>query len=180
MQDRIAESGTDRPADDDPDGWYKAARCFDLNQLANEAFHASSTERSAPALHAPDSRTTYSFACTSAPTQYFKPAHTSAPPLFRPTTPLHPGIPMDIDAQHAKASTPHTCHRCGSPNHLIRDCPRRFDVRHMCTEEIDDFFATVLARHDAIASGSSSAVSEAEGTVVEREVTEEDFVRHSG
>ena len=87
---------------------------------------------------------------------------------------------MDIDAQHAKASTPHTGHRCGSPNHLIRDCPRRFDVRHMCTEEIDDFFAAVLARRDAIASGSTSEVNEAEVTVVEREATEEDFVWHSG
>src|SRR3981189_134022 len=179
-QDQIVESGTDRLADNDPDGWYKAARRFDLNRMANEAFPALSTKRSAPAPHAPDGRTTYSFARTSAPTQYVKPTHTSAPPPFRPTAPLYPGIPMDIDAQRAKASTPHTCHRCGSPNHLIRDCPRRFDVRHMCTEEIDDFFATVLARRDAIASGSSSAVSEAEGTVVEREVTEEDFVRHSG
>jgi hypothetical protein len=87
---------------------------------------------------------------------------------------------MDIDAQRAKASTPHTCHRCGSPNHLIRDCPQCFDVRHLCTEEIDDFFATVLARRDAVASGSTSVVSEAKGTVVEREVTEEDFVRRSG
>ena len=87
---------------------------------------------------------------------------------------------MDIDAQRAKASTPHTYHRCGSPNHLIRGCPRRFDVRHMCTEEIDDFFATVLARRDAIASGSTSEVSETEGTVVERKVTEKDLVRHRG
>jgi hypothetical protein len=30
-QDRIAESATDRPADNDPDSWYKAARRFDLN-----------------------------------------------------------------------------------------------------------------------------------------------------
>jgi hypothetical protein len=30
-QDQIAESGTDRPADNDPDGWYKAACHFNLN-----------------------------------------------------------------------------------------------------------------------------------------------------
>src|SRR3979490_3402247 len=64
-QDRIEESGTDRPADNDPDSWYKAARRFDLNRLANEAFHASSTKRSAPAPHTLDGRTTYSFARTS-------------------------------------------------------------------------------------------------------------------
>src|SRR3979490_1160949 len=114
-QDRIAESGTDRPADNNPDGWYKAARRFDLNRLANEAFHASSTKRSAPAPHAPDGRTAYAFPRTSAPTQYARPAPTSALPPFRPTAPPHPGVPMDIDAQRTKASTPHTCHRCGSP-----------------------------------------------------------------
>jgi hypothetical protein len=53
-QDQIAESGTDRPADNDPDGWYKSARCFDLNRLANEVFHALSTQRLTPTLHAPD------------------------------------------------------------------------------------------------------------------------------
>ena len=87
---------------------------------------------------------------------------------------------MDIDAQRAKTSTPHTCHRCGSPNHLICDCPRRFDVRHMCTEEIDEFLADVLARRDAVAAGSTSEGSGAGVTVVERKASEEDFARHSG
>jgi hypothetical protein len=41
-QDRIAESGMDRPKDRDFDGWFKAARCLDLNCLANEAFHCAS------------------------------------------------------------------------------------------------------------------------------------------
>jgi hypothetical protein len=30
-QDKIAESGTDRPRDNDHQGWYAAARQFDLN-----------------------------------------------------------------------------------------------------------------------------------------------------
>jgi hypothetical protein len=41
-QDRIAESGTDRPQDRDFDSWFKAAHCLDLNRLANEAFHYAS------------------------------------------------------------------------------------------------------------------------------------------
>jgi hypothetical protein len=32
-QDRIAESGTDRPQDRDFDGWFKATQCLDLNCL---------------------------------------------------------------------------------------------------------------------------------------------------
>jgi hypothetical protein len=49
-QDRIAESGTDRPQDKDFDGWFKAARCLDLNHLANEAFHYASR---CPLTHTP-------------------------------------------------------------------------------------------------------------------------------
>jgi hypothetical protein len=41
-QDKIAESGTDRPRDNDHQGWYAAAQRFDLNRLANEAFRYTS------------------------------------------------------------------------------------------------------------------------------------------
>jgi hypothetical protein len=50
----------------------------------------------------------------------------------------------------------------------------------MCTKEIDDFFADVLARRDATASGSISEGSEAGVTVIEHKAAEEDFVQHSG
>jgi hypothetical protein len=46
-QDKIAESGTDRPKDNDLQGWFQAARRFDLNRLANEAFRYTS-RRAAP------------------------------------------------------------------------------------------------------------------------------------
>jgi hypothetical protein len=41
-QDRITESGMDRPSDMDFNSWFKAARCLDLRHLANEAFHLAS------------------------------------------------------------------------------------------------------------------------------------------
>jgi hypothetical protein len=41
-QDKIAESGTDQPKDNDLQGWFQAAHRFDLNRLANEAFRYTS------------------------------------------------------------------------------------------------------------------------------------------
>jgi hypothetical protein len=57
-QDKIAESGTDRPKDNNLQGWFQAACRFNLNQLANEAFHytsrcpAPATTTTYPARHA--------------------------------------------------------------------------------------------------------------------------------
>jgi hypothetical protein len=39
IQDRIAKSGTDRPCNNDFDGWFKAPHQLDLNCLANKAFY---------------------------------------------------------------------------------------------------------------------------------------------
>jgi hypothetical protein len=55
-QDRIAEAGTDRPDDMDFNGWFKAARCLDLNHLANEAFHLVSRR---PPTHSTPTPMTY-------------------------------------------------------------------------------------------------------------------------
>jgi hypothetical protein len=56
-QDRIAESGMDRPSNTDFNGWFKAARCLDLNWLANKAFHYASRH---PPTHSAPSPTTHS------------------------------------------------------------------------------------------------------------------------
>jgi hypothetical protein len=55
-QDRIAESGMDRPSDMDFNGWFKAAQCLDLNHLANEAFHLASRR---PSTHSAPMPMTY-------------------------------------------------------------------------------------------------------------------------
>ena len=64
-------------------------------------------------------------------------------------------------------------------DHLIRDCPRRFDVRHMTSDEREACFEGFLAERDT--QRTVYGDHEAEGvTVVEREISEEDFVRSSG
>jgi hypothetical protein len=56
-QDCIAKSGADRLGDTDFNGWFKAARCLDLNRLANEAFHLASRR---PPTHSAPLDTTHS------------------------------------------------------------------------------------------------------------------------
>jgi hypothetical protein len=55
-QDRIAESGMDRPQDRDFDGWFNAAHRLDLNHLANKAFHYASRR---PLTHSAPAPTTH-------------------------------------------------------------------------------------------------------------------------
>jgi len=44
IQDKITESGTNRPSDSDPTGWYAAVRHLDQNCLTNKAFNSSGTK----------------------------------------------------------------------------------------------------------------------------------------
>jgi hypothetical protein len=89
-QDRISESGTDRPQDRDFDGWFKAARRLDLNHLANEAFDYASRR---PLTQSAPVPTTHS---TPHALHSLSSAH-RPPPLPRPLqqcTPLHAHSPL--------------------------------------------------------------------------------------
>jgi hypothetical protein len=104
----------DRPSDMNFNGWFKAARCIDLNQLANEAFHLASRH---PPTH-------------------------SAPMLMTHPALLH--IPFSIRARQL--------------------------IQH------------VMADHDtamAAMAESTTQMGTSEGTLVEREVDDSDFVRSS-
>jgi hypothetical protein len=53
----------------------------------------------------------------------------------------------------------------------------------MTLDEEDDFIQQIMANHDAAvaaASASTTQMSTSEGTLVEREVDDTDFVRSSG
>jgi hypothetical protein len=104
-QDRIAESGTDRPQDRDFDGWFKAACHLDINHLANEAFHYASQRpltHSAPLLttHSAPPHTPFSFLCSHPPT-------TATPAAMH--TPSHtPSQHSNGHRPHSNPQTPHT------------------------------------------------------------------------
>jgi hypothetical protein len=126
-QDRIAESGMDRPGDMDFNGWFKATRRLDLNRLANEAFHLAS--RCPPTHFAPmpmtypvPPRMPFSFLCSHPPT-------TATPAaMHTPSCGLPPGIPMDVDRTRTFKPLVQTCYRCGQTGHISRECDLRHDV----------------------------------------------------
>lgn len=162
IQNAIAESGDNRPADDEPDAWYRAARLLDQNRQANDAFRGSFATKatvSNPANPRPSTgKSLFSF---------------PAPPKFPAPTPrpLPPAVPMEIDASKSK-SAPQTCYRCGSPDHFSRNCPRKFDVRYMLVEEKREWIQNLLAAEDAVTDEAAAEES--------AEAAEEDFTPRSG
>jgi hypothetical protein len=172
-QNRIAESGTDIPGDTDFNGWFKAARRLDLNCLANEAFHLAS--RRPPTDSAPPCAP-FSFLRTHAPT-----AATPAA-MHAPSRALPPGIPMDVDRTRTLKPLAQNCYRCGQTGHISRECDLHHDVHHMTLDGENEFIQRIMANHDtavAAAAESTTYTATSEGTLVEREVEDVDFVRSS-
>ena len=76
IQDHVAEMVQGRPEDNDPDGWYEAARMFDANRAANQAFHRAQRA----VVPTPSTRTTLPIS------KMFPPAQTpfTMPPCHTP------------------------------------------------------------------------------------------------
>jgi hypothetical protein len=180
-QDRIAESGTDSPGDMDFNGWFKAARHLDLNHLANEAFHLASRRppiHSAPipTTYAPPPCTPFSFARSHPPTAAIPAA------MHTPSRALPLGIPMDVDRTRTFKPLAQTCYRCGQTGHISKECDLRHDLCHMMLDEEHHFIQRIMANCDAAvaaAAESTTYTATSEGTLVEREIEDADFVRSS-
>jgi hypothetical protein len=170
----------DRLQDRDFEGWFKAARRLDLNHLANEAFHYASRQsltQSAPmtTTHSAPPRNLFSFFCSQAPPTTATPAA-----MHTPSRALPPGIPMDVDRTQTFKPLAQTCHRCGQTGHFSKECDLCHDVRHMTLDEEDHFIQQIMANRDAAMAASAALMTHmatSEGTLVEREVDDMDFVR---
>jgi hypothetical protein len=185
IQDRVAEMVQGRPRDDDPEGWYDAARRFDANRAANQAFH---TTPRAPAA-TPIARTQFPIARSFAPPTMSN---------FPPRTSMYPGIPvkasnvptpMEVDAARQRNASPMLCRRCGQSGHFVKDCPHTYDVRYMDGDEREAWIEHLLSAADiaAVSDDPPALVHESHAadtppTAVSetRDPLREDFVSDSG
>jgi hypothetical protein len=72
---------------------------------------------------------------------------------------------------------------CGKTGHISKECDLRHDIRHMTLDEQDEFIQNIMANRDAAvaaAAESTTYTATSEGTLVEREVEDADFVQSSG
>jgi hypothetical protein len=178
IQDHIAEMVQGRPEDDNPEGWYAAARVLDTNQAANQAFHSTQrTMAPTPSLRTP-------FLMPRAP-----PPTTSATPVSHFQTSQYPGVPaqassiptpMEIDVARRKNPIPMLCRCCGEPGHFARECPKSYDVRYMTSDERQDWIEHLLSDADVTAAQTPTLDSETmESPPKGASELEEDFTSHS-
>jgi hypothetical protein len=100
--------------------------------------------------------------------------------MHTPSRALPPGILMDIDCTRTFKPIAQTRYRCGQTGHIRKECDLCHDVRHMTLDEEDEFIQHILANHDAAmaaVAGLTTHMATSEGTLVEQEVDESDFVR---
>ena len=147
LQNQIAVLGQGRPADNDPEAWFAAARLYEQSRASNAAFiHSHPNPASRPANPVrpsapPAPRTFSSLPMPLAPRPLYAAGGTPAAASNRP-------VPMDVDAVRKRNATTLSCYRCAGLGHLAKDCPQRFDVRYMTSEERDDWAQHLLIAKD--------------------------------
>ena len=144
LQNQIATLGEGRPKDSDPEAWYAAARLHEQSRASNVAF-VNSRPTPAPIRQLiPVRPNPFTPLCAPAAPTFQRAAFnpdTSNPSNARP-------VPMDVDAAKKRNTTTLSCYRCNELGHLSKDCPRRFDVRFMTSDEHDEWIQQVMVAKD--------------------------------
>ena len=149
-----------RPADTDPEAWFRLAVQMDQNRAADEAFHTSHRQPNLP---------TPGISCIPMAS---RPAQATPAARFAHSNPsLGNPVPMDIDATQKAKATPNTCRHCGKTGHWAKDCDLRFDLQYMDADELETELENKLAAKDV---APMEALEEAEPPV-----SVEDFVSRS-
>ncbi|KAG6881328.1 hypothetical protein C0995_002282 [Termitomyces sp. Mi166 len=84
-------------------------------------------------------------------------ASTVAPSPPAAARPLPPGISMEVDASHQRASTPLLCHCCKKPGHFAHYCPQGLEVHYLSSSEQEELLLQLLAAKDASGDPSPDA-----------------------
>jgi len=59
---------------------------------------------------------------------------------------------MDVDiVWKMRPAPPQECYQCGEPNHLVKDCPHRLDVRMLTAEQQEELIEDLMALKDVVA-----------------------------
>ena len=160
----LASMATGRPSDTDLEAWFTLAVQMDQNRAADEAFQASS--RIAPV---PTTTTRSSMSVFTRPV----PAPSSARFAHSHPSPGNP-VPMDIDAARKAKAISDACRQCGAIGHWAKDCPHKFNIRYMGTDELETILEDKFAAKDAVPAEPPVELE----SMAPVSVT--DFVSHSG
>jgi hypothetical protein len=99
--------------------------------------------------------------------------------MHTPSCTLPANIPIDVDCTWTLKPLAQTCYYCGQSRHISKGCDIHHDVSHMMLEEQDEFIQHIMANcNTAVAAAAElmTQMSTSEGTLVDREVNDMDFV----
>jgi hypothetical protein len=90
---------------------------------------------------------------------------------------------MDVNRTQTLKPLTQTCYHCGKTGHISKECDLRHDIHHMTLDEEDEFIQNIMANCDAAMAAAAESTTHtrlSEGTLVDREIDNADFIRSSG